>query len=129
MNAASAINGAVFFRSFMAKVAKMDSAVGPQDRRQLAPSPGFKVAPFRFCAWSFSRFLCSRCALSRARQEGAVFYGRADPPEAWTGHPRSRAISVGRKYLGPKNPAGPKQKGPGEDGRGASGLQWAANTT
>jgi len=50
-----------------------------------------------------------RCALSRARREGAVPYAIGwTPPGGWPGHPPRALYNVGRKYLGPENPEGPR---------------------
>ena len=62
-----------------AKTAKMDSAVGPQHWRQLSPFPVCALRRFDFARGLFSRLLCLRCALSRARREGAVLHGMDDP--------------------------------------------------
>src|SRR5262245_46173508 len=49
---------------------------------------------FDFAPGLFSRFLCSRCALSRARQEGAVPYGMAGPhPGVGQATPLARSIT------------------------------------
>ena len=104
MNAASAINGAVFFRSFMAKVAKMDSAVGPQHWRQLSPFPVCALRRFDLARGLFSRLLCLRCALSRARREGAVLHGMDDPHPLMPRPPSLARSKRGSKISWPRKP-------------------------
>src|SRR5215472_18237952 len=89
-----------------AKMAKMDSAVGPQHWRQLSPFPVCALRRFDFASGLFSRLLCLRCALSRARREGAVLHGMDDPHPLMPRPPPLLVINVGQKYLGPEIPRG-----------------------
>jgi len=85
------VNGAVFFRSFMAK---WPSRTRPSDTRsgtELAPVPGFKVAPFQFCSRLFSVF-CLRFARRSERREGAIPARMAWPPTPMARpHPLARS--------------------------------------
>jgi hypothetical protein len=88
-----------------AKTAKMDSAVGPQDRHELAPFLVCALLRFDFARGLFARLLSFALQTRRgARREGAISPRMDDPhPLMARPHPLARS-KRGSKISWPRKP-------------------------